>query len=109
MQRVCNIVSNDGVMRNVIGFKLAASILCALLITCTGVAAIASPVLDPSFGTHGLIRIGASSVLQNPPSSQPKDRIDSILFDETGRIVLAGFTTAGGQLDHLLSRIESNG
>ncbi len=58
----------------------------------------AAPVLDTSFGNNGIVPLGVPSGF---------DQLDTILFETSGKIVLAGFTYQ--TFDYLLERFTENG
>ena len=60
----------------------------------------AAPVLDSSFGNSGIVRIGV-------PSGTYK--VDMILVEPSGKVVLAGGSVADATPDYLLERLTANG
>ena len=58
----------------------------------------AAPALDSSFGSSGIVRLGVPS---------DYDKLDAILVETSGKVVLVGFTFQ--TFDYLLERLTANG
>ena len=69
----------------------------------------AEPVLDSSFGSSGVVRIGvpAGAIVNNVEYSN--DIVDAILVETSGKIVLAGRSDAGAIIDYFLERLTTAG
>ncbi|MBK7473247.1 MAG: hypothetical protein IPI73_24085, partial [Betaproteobacteria bacterium] len=72
----------------------------AVFTLCLAAYSHGAPLLDSSFGNAGKVRIGVPGGF---------DRIDTMLIDPLGRIMLAGFSDGSGAYDYLLSRLQPDG
>jgi len=72
----------------------------AVFTLCLAAHSHCAPQLDSTFGIAGTVRIGVPGVF---------DRIDRMVIDPVGRILLVGFSDGSGVYDYLLSRLKSDG
>ena len=86
------------VLETVTTEKIFAILFALIAFHATMFEALAAPALDSSFGSGGIVRIGA-------PSGY--DRLDTILVETSGKVVLVGFTFQ--TFDYLLERLMANG
>src|SRR6478672_7566301 len=72
----------------------------AAYVLCLAAHAHGAPLPDTSFGFAGSVRTGVPGAF---------DRIDSIVIDPGGRILLVGFSDTNAGRDYLLSRLQPDG
>lgn len=78
--------------------KIFAILFALIALHATMIEANAAPVLDSSFGSSGIVRLEV-------PSGY--DKLDTILVETSGKVVLIGFTFQ--TFDYLLERFMANG